>query len=1228
MSEHFSALSELLQKLFPANVGLHPFVLGLDGGAAVADALPGKDASPQDYRIALVQLLLARGLADERFFRRLESMHPKQAQTIGRVRKTLLQPDTLDDATRTNLPKALLRGLQPFGQDDRLFGRKMEVQAIETIVTGDDFRLGVVLGRTGCGKTSLLRAGLMPRLAQRGFEAIYLPRPAALAQTLEAMLAAGRSDGEEPAGAAGRIVVVDQCEELFLQQPDSSAHAPLATLIAQCLRTEPVPIRVLVGIRDDLFHKLRYFSPQIPDPLRPANCYELEEFRRETAVAILRESRVTDGTEFDDALIDAVVADLASDGLVRPVELQIVGTQLKRQRVWHEAEYVQRDRATGLLRTYIESELKSTPDSFVAARVLRRLCDLDRPGKARVDVTTDELVDDLREAGVATAKPETVEIALERLRLARLVVETEQGRHNLIHDYLARLVILATEGVESEATKAVRLLGRYVAEYRDDRDVRVPFTHLWRIRRHARAAIAADPLAKKLVRASMRSALGHAVVPSVVILGLGFASAYALLSTTRYLDVEPPDFPGAGEKIVLKAGHPSLKALPGFDQILIDTGYTMRDVSLDQVQGYDIPGEVLWSFTGKVENGYESWVISLAERLRIDSRIRALRMIGETTAAFDIAVKVAFSKRAPSFASLAWMVPAWPNSFDTFGVTGFSTGEFLARLSSVSDDAKAERLLLLRQFMQSADATPNNKRLLYEKLMQQHLIDSTAPVGPSSLPSADASQSIIDHALHISILSDPSLIRREDATAVFQAVVAGETSVERKSVLWGTLEVMALANEDIASDVLSWVITALFEKGPTHDMPWEGTFVREIFTILWNASRANPLAVSDAMLESVASEIEKKRYAAIAYALLTSHRDVRPHEASRLHVTRCAERKISEGKGLSPELRRWLLADFMTGKSLKYRDLVNAEACAMTLVRSGNLGDDERHLRRALASRQAYIANTALQFLAAAPSAYRNDMTPQRWDEEVIKAMRSGDFLFDLELPDEEASNFIYETGRINQALISVGAVRALAGDYVNDLFNSKSLKLFDATRWQPGLILEIERDLLKPSLLRSSSGGPEFREATMAILARARYEVRRVCTQSSCSDSRYGSLPVQLSEIAALLKTRTSYERRIDGVYATYLHWLDTPRERKQVEFVVDEQSRRPEPELRVAANMAREMIQIGAWTQVGGAVTPGLALARIRYFESIDDVHTRFAARLAMERWIDATAEQRRTH
>src|SRR5213078_4153226 len=75
-----------------------------------------------------------------------------------------------------SLPQgAAFRGLLPFQEADRdrFYGRDIDIAAVLEKVIHRQFRFGVLYGDSGCGKTSLIQAGILPRLREEGYVAVY-----------------------------------------------------------------------------------------------------------------------------------------------------------------------------------------------------------------------------------------------------------------------------------------------------------------------------------------------------------------------------------------------------------------------------------------------------------------------------------------------------------------------------------------------------------------------------------------------------------------------------------------------------------------------------------------------------------------------------------------------------------------------------------------------------------------------------------------------------------------------------------------------------------------------------------------------------------------------------------------------------------------------------------------------------------------------------------------------
>ncbi len=140
------------------------------------------------------------------------------------------------------------RGLARFEREDArwFFGRE-DVTDLLAELTDEENPLPLVLvGASGAGKSSLLRAGLLPRLT--GPVGLMEPAGTPLA-TLRATLAEVEDDAGRPA------VIVDQFEAVFTQCPDESERAEFVAEVCELAKSA----LVILALRADFYtHALRY----------------------------------------------------------------------------------------------------------------------------------------------------------------------------------------------------------------------------------------------------------------------------------------------------------------------------------------------------------------------------------------------------------------------------------------------------------------------------------------------------------------------------------------------------------------------------------------------------------------------------------------------------------------------------------------------------------------------------------------------------------------------------------------------------------------------------------------------------------------------------------------------------------------------------------------------------------------------------------------------------------
>ncbi len=271
------------------------------------------------------------------------------------------------ESTEPLQASAALRGLLPFEEGDNLPGRARDVQGLYTLVASSAFRFGVLWGESGCGKTSLLRAGLVPKLRNEKYRPLYINKPTK--EPRDAIRAALKKETEElgeradddlsqllrAAAPKGKKVVIlfDQFEEFFLTNRTARSRASFIKWLGEVAADEDLPVAFVVGIRADFFYQLQNLHPQVPEPTSPRSTYQLQNFDADEAKQVFSAAAKADAIPFEPTLIDAVVSDLETEEVIRPAELQIVGTRLKRKNVLSLNRYEVLGRAKGILSSYI-----------------------------------------------------------------------------------------------------------------------------------------------------------------------------------------------------------------------------------------------------------------------------------------------------------------------------------------------------------------------------------------------------------------------------------------------------------------------------------------------------------------------------------------------------------------------------------------------------------------------------------------------------------------------------------------------------------------------------------------------------------------------------------------------------------------------------------------------------------------------------------------------------------
>ncbi len=403
-------------------------------------------------------------------------------------------------------PTSPYKGLAPFDDSELdvllFFGRERERAVITANLVAT--RVTVLYGASGVGKSSVLRAAVKPSLAALPEHPLVVYHDTWSGDPSDALAGSiAAASGIEPRSLSETLdlasarhgdvfVLLDQVEEYFTYHAGNEAMG--AALAELATRTE-LPVRVLIGIREDALARLDGMKRQVPGLL--ANCLRLDHLSREAgreairgpverfAALVPEEQALAIEPGLTDAVLDGIragalmslargqgaVKEAADQQRVEAPYLQVV-----MQRLWE----VERAAGSRVLRLQTLEELGGparivqdhlalalgtlTPEQKVlAARMFNHLV---TPSGTKIAHGDADLAG---YAAVSEAELQPVLAALGRERILRPIGGDGGQQYEIFHDVLADAVLAwrgdfdANQALERERAEARRRHRRLIA---------------------------------------------------------------------------------------------------------------------------------------------------------------------------------------------------------------------------------------------------------------------------------------------------------------------------------------------------------------------------------------------------------------------------------------------------------------------------------------------------------------------------------------------------------------------------------------------------------------------------------------------------------------------------------------------------------------------------------------------------------------------------------------------
>jgi WD40 repeat protein len=381
-------------------------------------------------------------------------------------------------------------GLQPYTEAHRdyFFGRERDQRIISSNLYAAP--LTVLYGASGVGKSSILMAGVVPRLRATPRTIVVVFREwqgISFLSTLKSeCLRAVESSRQKPLSIDGALplddllfeavkefkgsisILLDQFEEYFLYHPELKADNPFDIELARTINREEVDVGILISLREDGLSKLdSRFRARIPNLL--GNTLHLQHLNAAAAEEAIRKpldvynSRSPAPMTIEDELVQAVLSQVQTGRVLlgksvgigqaqtrdEAVQIETPFLQLVMTRLWNE-EMKENSRALRLstlerlggaqeiVRTHLQGVMEKldTNEREVCARFFDRLV---TPSGSKVAYT----IDDLTNFGgnLAQYVPSVIKKLSDARILRSVAAPSDQPHYEIFHDVLAPAIL-------------------------------------------------------------------------------------------------------------------------------------------------------------------------------------------------------------------------------------------------------------------------------------------------------------------------------------------------------------------------------------------------------------------------------------------------------------------------------------------------------------------------------------------------------------------------------------------------------------------------------------------------------------------------------------------------------------------------------------------------------------------------------------------------------------------
>jgi len=215
-------------------------------------------------------------------------------------------------------PKQPFVGLRPFREEEArlFFGRSQEIYDLCEVLMYKDYRVHLFYGLSGVGKSSILQAGILPRMKAREWDVSYRRRENDSENGLPGILESLKNDRQKT--SVRELWIIDQVEEA-LHAPDGEDELQrFASDIAELTAQEQSP-KIMLSFRSE-------YLPQITEQFDKVGVWDglfvkpLDEEKIEEAITGVSESNIFSNSKvpferfsFGSGLVECIQEDILKD---------------------------------------------------------------------------------------------------------------------------------------------------------------------------------------------------------------------------------------------------------------------------------------------------------------------------------------------------------------------------------------------------------------------------------------------------------------------------------------------------------------------------------------------------------------------------------------------------------------------------------------------------------------------------------------------------------------------------------------------------------------------------------------------------------------------------------------------------------------------------------------------------------------------------------------------------